>query len=246
MQFVDSPPPPSRRDNPFATCWTKPGALPFRFPDCQSAEQLVAKLAGHNWWGQITGTHGSGKTSLLAALIPALTAAGRRVHELRFHDSTGRLVCDAKEMKGAQSLVVIDGFEQLGCFARMRLKRQCRRAGAGLLVTSHVSAGLPTLVHLSPERRLIEQLVADLCAQVPGCSFKTVGDCPNFSESSRKNGTVPLSANGFETASSEITGDDVAASYASHGSNVREIFFDLYDRHERTRRKNRTAASAPP
>jgi membrane-associated phospholipid phosphatase len=31
-------------------------------------------------------------------------------------------------------------------------------------------------------------------------SSKTVGDCPNFSESSRKNGTVPLPVDGFATA----------------------------------------------
>jgi hypothetical protein len=37
-----------------------------------------------------------------------------------------------------------------------------------------------------------------------------------------------------------IAAADVAASYACHGSNVREIFFDLYDRHERLRRAGRT------
>jgi hypothetical protein len=201
-------PPPSRRDNPFATCWTKPGALPFRFQDGQSAEQLVARLAGQNWWGQIIGPHGSGKSTLLATLLPAITATGRRVHELRLHKPTGRLESDAKEMERDRTLVVVDGFEQLGRFARLRLRHQCRRAGAGLLVTTHVSSGLPTLIRLSPERRLVEQLVGDLCLQV----------------------------------SSRITRDDVAASHASHGSNVREIFFDLYDRHERMRRKTRTAA----
>ena len=36
--------------------------------------------------------------------------------------------------------------------------------------------------------------------------------------------------------STGITPADVAASHACHGSNVREIFFDLYDRHERLRR----------
>jgi hypothetical protein len=101
---------------------------------------------------------------------------------------------------------VIDGFEQLNWLARMQLKRRCRRAGAGLLVTTHVPMGLPTLAQLSPSRRLIDQLVADLTAQVP----------------------------------SHITSDDVAASHASHGSNVRELFFDLYDRHERLRRTIRT------
>jgi hypothetical protein len=210
MQLLTSPP-PSRRDNPFATCWTKPGAVPFRFPEEHSAEQLVTTLAAQEWWGQITGAHGSGKTTLLAALIPALTAAGRQVHQIRLHNETRSLVCEAKEIQGGHALIVVDGFEQLGRFARLRLKHRCRRAGAGLLVTTHVSTGLPTLIHLSPERRLIEQLVADLCAQVP----------------------------------SDIARDDVAASHASHGSNVREIFFDLYDRHERLRRVIRTVTSEP-
>jgi hypothetical protein len=185
--------------------------MPFRFPKGQSAEQLVTKLAAQEWWGQITGAHGSGKTTLLATLVPALTAAGRQVHQLRLYRKPRSLFSEAKQIQGGRTLIVVDGFEQLGRFARLRLKRRCRRAGAGLLVTAHASAGLPVLMHLSPERRLIEQLVADLCAQVP----------------------------------SRITRDDVAASHASHGSNVREIFFDLYDRHARLRRGTRTVVSEP-
>jgi hypothetical protein len=37
--------------------------------------------------------------------------------------------------------------------------------------------------------------------------------------------------------STPVTQNDVAASHACHGSNVREIFFELYDRHERGRRR---------
>jgi hypothetical protein len=37
-----------------------------------------------------------------------------------------------------------------------------------------------------------------------------------------------------------ITPADVAASHACHGANVREIFFDLYDLHEKMRRAERT------
>jgi hypothetical protein len=36
---------------------------------------------------------------------------------------------------------------------------------------------------------------------------------------------------------------DVAAGYACHGSNIREILFDLYARHERYRRAARTVAA---
>jgi energy-coupling factor transporter ATP-binding protein EcfA2 len=200
--------PPSRSDNPFATCWTKPSALAFRFQDGQCVEELVAKLAAQNWGGQIIGPHGSGKSTLLATLKPALSAAGRQIREIELKDGSRPL---ARILTGPShgEILVVDGFEQLNWLARLQLKRRCRRAGAGLLVTTHVSMGLPTLVQLSPSRRLVEQLVADLCAQVP----------------------------------SAITSEDVAASHASHGSNLREIFFDLYDRHERLRRTTRTVGS---
>jgi hypothetical protein len=82
---------------------------------------------------------------------------------------------------------------------RVWLKHRCRRAGVGLLVTSHAPTGLPTLITLAPDERLIQQLVAILSERSP----------------------------------TPITSTDVAASHACHGSNVREIFFDLYDRHER-------------
>ena len=60
--------PPSRHTNPFATCWTRPGAMAFQFPPGESAERLVAKLAAVGWWGEIVGPHGSGKSTLLETL----------------------------------------------------------------------------------------------------------------------------------------------------------------------------------
>jgi energy-coupling factor transporter ATP-binding protein EcfA2 len=175
---------PSRHSNPFATCWTRPGAIPFRFGDGQSAAALVSQLAAQNGWGQIIGPHGSGKTTLLATLAPLLEEARRAV-------------------------TIVDGYERLGRIARWRLRRRCRREGVGLLVTSHVSCGLVTLIELAPGRALVDQLVARLCDGV----------------------------------STPIKPADVAASHARHGSNVREILFDLYDRHERLSRLVRTAAS---
>jgi energy-coupling factor transporter ATP-binding protein EcfA2 len=206
---------PSRRDNPFATCWTRPGALPFRFADGQDAQTLVARLADQNWWGAIVGPHGSGKSTLLEALKPALSRAGRCVLAIALRDGQRRLPREFFDAFGIRtverdSLVLIDGYEQLGWLERLRLARRCRRAGAGLLVTAHVPTRLPTLIRLAPNQRLIEQLVADLCVEV----------------------STPISA------------EDVAASHACHDSNVREIFFDLYDRYERKRRSERTRTAA--
>lgn len=202
---------PSRESNPFATCWTRPGAIPFQFPAGDSADELVARLAANGWWGEIVGPHGSGKSTLLEALKPKLRDAGFTIESIQLRDGQRRLPAEffkwASEMasnsQDAKTLLIVDGYEQLGWLARASLKRRCRRAGAGLLVTSHAPTGLPTLITLAPDLPLVEQLVAALCTRAPS-----------------------------------ITPADVTASHAAHGSNVRDIFFDLYDRYEQRRTAN--------
>jgi energy-coupling factor transporter ATP-binding protein EcfA2 len=203
---------PSRRDNPFATCWTNPGALPFRFNNDQSIEQLVEKLAAQQWRGAIVGPHGSGKSTLLEALKPAIVATGRNIQAISLHDGQRRLPRHffATWASESNAVIIIDGYEQLGWPARLRLWFRCRTTGAGLLVTSHTPVRIPTLIRLSPDRQLVEQLVDDLCGEV----------------------------------STTITRADIAASHACHGSNVREILFDLYDRHEVGRRETNSSHAA--
>jgi energy-coupling factor transporter ATP-binding protein EcfA2 len=180
--------------------------MPFRFDDNQSIERLMAKLAVRHWQGAIVGPHGSGKSTLLESLKPAIVATGLHIQATSLHDGQRRLPRDffAPSVSGTNALVIIDGYEQLGWPARLHLWLRCRSAGAGLLVTSHAPVRIPTLIRLSPDRQLVEQLVDDLCAEV----------------------------------STTITRADIAASHACHGSNVREILFDLYDRHEERRRKS--------
>ena len=198
--------PPSRGLNPFATCWTRPGALPFRFNNDQGVEHLLAKLAAQKWHGAIIGPHGSGKSTLLESLKPAIIAAGRSIQTISLHDGQRRLprhflkTCESE----SNTVIIIDGYEQLGWLARLHLWLRCRSRGVGLLVTSHALVRIPTLIHLSPDRKLVDQLVGDLCAKL----------------------------------STTITRADIAASHACHGSNVREILFDLYDRHEERRRES--------
>jgi hypothetical protein len=195
--------------------------LPFVFPDDLTAEQVVAQLSAQGWRGEIIGPHGSGKSSLLEALKPALESAGCRIQAIALRDGQRWLprgfaawerdapagppqqdgAAGASPSHGARRLMIVDGYEQLGCLQRLWLKRRCRRASAGLLVTSHAPTGLPTLVTLVPDVELVQRLVARLARR----------------------------------AATRITPADVAASHAVHGSNVREILFDLYDRHERHR-----------
>ena len=71
--------------NPFATRFTRPGAIGYLFPLGNSAVGTVDLLRNNNWWGEIVGPHGSGKSSLLAELLPLLEATGRRVNVYSLH-----------------------------------------------------------------------------------------------------------------------------------------------------------------
>jgi hypothetical protein len=97
----------------------------------------------------------------LASLLPEL--AGWRVRHARLDTSHRELPGEAFDPPEAGSLVVIDGFEQLGLLTRRRVKRHCRRHGCGLLVTAHRPMGLPLLhgteVDLCAARELIARLV---------------------------------------------------------------------------------------
>jgi len=205
--------PPSRHANPFATCWTRPGAIPFQFPPGVNAESLVAELAAADWWGEILGPHGSGKSALLETLKPHFTAAGRSVATISLRDGQRRVPSRflGKSLASSRPLVIIDGYEQLSWLSRRLLRWRCRRASAGLLVTSHEATGLPLLFRMRPSLELAEQLVSMLTAQIP----------------------------------SPIAAAAVAASHACHGSNLREFFFALYDRHEALAGVARTAMRTP-
>jgi hypothetical protein len=139
------------RINPFSTRFTAPGTIPFRLPRGESPASLAARLDATAGWGQIIGPHGSGKSSLLAALIPALSAW--QIRHIRLNTTHRRLPASIWNASGPRGLIVIDGFEQLGFFTRRRVKHHCRRTGCGLLITAHSSMGLPELhrTDLAPE-----------------------------------------------------------------------------------------------
>ena len=164
---MDAPP---LRSNPFATRSIRPGRIPFLFPAGQQLTALLDRLRGGGWWGQIVGPHGSGKSTLLAALLPALRAAGRQVVLLELHDGQRRLPADVWRQPrfSAATQLVIDGYEQLSRWQRLRIKRRCRLAGCGLLVTSHAPLGLPDVYCTRPDLETALRVVQALLADEPG------------------------------------------------------------------------------
>ncbi len=153
--------------NPFSTRHTRPGAIPFCFPPQVSGEQLVDRLRDCGWQGQIVGTHGSGKSTLLAALIPIIERAGKRTLLVELHDGQRRLPVDLGQAvkRPEETVVIVDGYEQLGHWSRHRLKQFCRSRGAGLVVTAHAGMGLPELYRTAADGetswQIVELLLAD-------------------------------------------------------------------------------------
>ncbi len=150
--------------NPFATRYVRPGAIAFRFAAGEGAEQLIARLRANDWRGQIVGAHGTGKSTLLATLLPALEQAGRRVVRFDLHDGQRRLPAEPGQLRSLRTLdvLLIDGFEQLSAFARFSVKRRSRKQGFGLLVTAHADVGLPWLYSTEVSPELAQQLVSQL------------------------------------------------------------------------------------
>lgn len=190
-----------RPENPFCSRRVRPGAIPFLFPVGQSAAALVERLRASDWRGQIIGPHGSGKSSLLAALAPAIKERGRCVVLVELHDGQRRLPRDFPPSAGfdwateVPTQIVVDGYEQLGRASRLWLGRFCRRRRCGLLVTAHADVGLPELYRITPDLSLAARVLDYL-----------------------QRGYPP-----------HATAEDLAERFARHGGNLREVLFDLYD-----------------
>jgi hypothetical protein len=161
MPEMDSP---LSSDNPFSTRRISPGAIPYVFPPGESAETLVDRLRQTGWWGEIIGPHGSGKSTLLAALTAAIGRAGLPTLLVALHDAERRLPLRLQSDPRLRSplVMVVDGYEQLGLWSRLGLKRFCRRQGLGLLVTAHKSVGLPSLCRTAVTPDLAWRIVGTL------------------------------------------------------------------------------------
>lgn len=209
---ADPPPKDAPRPNPFSTRFIQPGAVAYLFEPESSADTLVERLREQQWWGEIIGPHGSGKSTLLAELQPELQAAGRHVSTFVCREGQRRLPIAADELRSwhAATQLVVDGYEQLGWFARWRLQRNCRRRGAGLLITAHQPMGLPTLLITRPTlestRAVVQEILAAFERQFPTDERVTI---PN---------------------------DLLDRLYRQHRGNVRELLFGLYDWYESERR----------
>lgn len=156
-----------RRSNPFATRFTRPGALRFAADNPSDIRGLCERFDQLHQ-AAIVGPHGNGKSTLLQTLLVELRERYAQVHLWRLQ--AGRRV--PLSLLGHilrcrdDSLTIIDGFEQLPAPLRRGIVHWVRLRHGRLLVTAHRDQPpLSTLwraeidYHLA--RRLTLRLLAD-------------------------------------------------------------------------------------
>jgi hypothetical protein len=220
--------------NPFATRYTRPDVGEYLFPVGGSMDWLVARLRENRWWGQVTGPHGSGKSTLVYTLLPRLQAAGRRVEIYSLHAP----VHGSRAARSCGSPVEPSA-------AAAGLPAECsRRAAADLPVAcwrdSIASWNAST------------QIVVDGCEQLGwlqrtwlkwNCRRRGTG---LLVTAHRDSGLPPLwtARTSVELAQRVVArllgqgdagwlrGEQVERLFAEHRGNVRELLFALYDLYE--------------
>lgn len=160
--------PPSRDSNPFATCWTRPGALPFvtHGQGCD-ASQVIQQLKSSCWLGQLVGPHGSGKSTLLRALACHLPKHGVTPRAVDAQDQSRIEIDSARE----DELLMIEGFERLGWGQRAVLLSRLKKSRVGFVLTTHRPLRgwrAPAVVaRLNTDEAVLTELYARLVATRP-------------------------------------------------------------------------------
>ncbi len=151
--------------NPFCAARLRPGTIDFVFEQGKTLQQLVDTLEINGWHGQITGGHGTGKSTLLAALAPAIEARGRLVKSITLVAGQRHLPREfiaSLRLSAGLGVAAVDGVEQLHPWNRLLLRRICQAHAVGLVVASHRRAYLlslyETVVDEARAWRVVERL----------------------------------------------------------------------------------------
>ena len=167
------------RRNPFATRFTRPGALVPLDADGNrlDLDALLDRLGSLGGSGSIEGLHGRGKTTTLLALAERAERRGLAVTVRRV-----RSVRDLAELwRGLMRMptggtLFIDGWESLGWFPCRLIRLVAVLRACRLVVTSHGRAGLPVLLSCRTSPRLLSMILAQLPTAAPAIEDRDIGE----------------------------------------------------------------------
>jgi hypothetical protein len=151
--------------NPFSTRQTRAGRLPPLDAAGRPLDVagLMADIERQGAAAGIEGPHGTGKSTLLAALAAEAAAGGRQASVWRL-DRRRDAWAVAWALLGtpAGGLVCLDGWEAIGGLGRWTIFFLARRRNANLVITSHRPTGLPLVIRTAGSLPLLEAIVGRL------------------------------------------------------------------------------------
>ncbi len=156
--------PPGHRTNPFTTRHTRPGRLP-PLDEAGRPRDMAAVLAAVRQTAAtaIVGPHGTGKSTILVAIEAGLAAAGESAGLLQLRRRRDGLRLIAAVLRAPRDRrLCVDGWERLGPLGAAAVRLAAGARGCRLVVTSHRTAGMPTLVRTTGSLPLLEAIVARL------------------------------------------------------------------------------------
>lgn len=148
--------------NPFATRYTRPGALPplDNLGHILDVAAMIPVLPAAGRIAAIVGPHGHGKSTLLAAIVRQSSALGRRVVCIGVDGPAAAVAAVAAIARVPPgSLVCIDGWDRMRCGTSWAARVLATRRGCGMLVTTHTDAGLPVLARCESSPAILAKLI---------------------------------------------------------------------------------------
>ena len=152
--------------NPYSTCFTEPGRLPFIFPESWQPQQLLTEFERHGFQGQIIGPHGCGKTTLTMTLEPSLRSNFSGIQRVTIRKDgavSGGIPSKGNQNLNQTTLFVIDGIENLRWLQRRIFVKFIKRSAGGLLLTTHRAIkGIPVIYQITPSFQIFSRIVSQI------------------------------------------------------------------------------------
>ncbi len=150
------------RENPFRV--ERLHRLKFLFPD-GTMENFLKKIERTQFRGAIVGPHGAGKTTLIEEVMCEFRERGISFSHLRLRDDGKRVnhqrILNWLAETPQSAVLILDSAGLLNWWAWRNVSRNSKHF-AGLIISTHQTGRLPTLIECTPTVETFMQLVENL------------------------------------------------------------------------------------